>query len=108
MFVNAEPEPVPGVSLRGLFFKLPASPPIDFRMVVLGFAGVGVDTLPLASAYSFLTCCSSGHHLSCKAAFPSTLALLGTLLGTAKPLLVAGRNLLVAEGIRLLETTEWT
>jgi hypothetical protein len=47
MFVNAEPELVPGVSLRGFFLKLPASPPVDFRMIVLGFAGVGVRYPPL-------------------------------------------------------------
>jgi hypothetical protein len=52
--------------------------------------------------------CSSGHRLSCKAAFPSILALLGTLLGTAELLLVAGGNLLAAEVFRLLETTKWT
>jgi hypothetical protein len=42
MFVNAKPELVPGVSLHGLFLKLPASPLVDFQMIVLGFAGVGV------------------------------------------------------------------
>jgi hypothetical protein len=46
MFVSAEPELVPGVSLRGLFLKLPTSPPVDFRMIVLGFAGVGVRYPP--------------------------------------------------------------
>jgi hypothetical protein len=42
MFVNAEPELVTGISLLGLFFELPASLPADFRMIVLGFAGMGV------------------------------------------------------------------
>jgi hypothetical protein len=66
------------------------------------------DTLPPALAYSLSMRCSSGHRLSCKAAFPSILALLGTLLGTAELLLVAGGNLLAAEVFRLLETTKWT
>ena len=66
------------------------------------------DTLPPASVYLLSMYCSSGHHLSDKAAFPSILTLLGTLLGTAESLLVIGRNLLAIEGIRLLETTKWT
>jgi hypothetical protein len=84
MFVNAETELVPGVSLRGLFLKLPASPPVDFRMIVLGFVGVGVRYPPPALAYFLSMRCSSGHRLRCKVAFPSTLALLGTLRGTTE------------------------
>ena len=66
------------------------------------------DTLPPMSAYFLSMHCSSGHCLSCKAAFLSTLALLGMLLGTIEFLLVASGNLLAVEGIRLLETTKWT
>jgi hypothetical protein len=46
MFVNAELELVVGVFLRGLFLELPTSPPINFRMIVLGFASVGVRYPP--------------------------------------------------------------
>jgi hypothetical protein len=46
MFVNAEPELVAGVFLRGLFLELLASPPIDFRVIGLGFADMGVRYPP--------------------------------------------------------------
>jgi membrane-bound ClpP family serine protease len=42
MFVNADPELVAGVSIRGLFLELLASPPVDFLMITLGFVGIGV------------------------------------------------------------------
>jgi hypothetical protein len=42
MFVNADPELVAGVSVRALFLELLASPPIDFLVIYLGFAGVSV------------------------------------------------------------------
>jgi hypothetical protein len=42
MFVNADPELVAGVSIRGLFLELPTSPLVDFLVICLGFAGVGV------------------------------------------------------------------
>ena len=46
MFANTELELVSSVSLRGLFLKLSASPLVDFRMIVLGFIGVGVRYPP--------------------------------------------------------------
>jgi hypothetical protein len=42
MFVSANPELVAGVSVRGLFLEIPASPPVDFLVIYLGFARVGV------------------------------------------------------------------
>jgi hypothetical protein len=42
MFVNVNPELVAGVFFYGLFLELLASPPIDFLVICLGFAGVGV------------------------------------------------------------------
>jgi hypothetical protein len=47
MFVNTDPELVTGVSIRGLFHELPVSTPIDFLVICLGFASVGVLYPPL-------------------------------------------------------------
>ena len=46
MFVSAEPELAPSVSLRGFFLEVPASLLVDFRTTVLGLACVGVPYPP--------------------------------------------------------------
>jgi hypothetical protein len=42
MFVSADPELVAGVYVCGLFLELPTSLPVDFLVICLAFARVGV------------------------------------------------------------------
>jgi hypothetical protein len=46
ILVNSDPELVVGVSVRGLFLELPMSPPIDFLVITLGLASIGILYLP--------------------------------------------------------------